>query len=181
MVRVRGGAGELAFELVAEFFQRGVKDEADIADTEAGDFGNLLVGAVVLKFEFEDFLLIGSERLDQFPDTVREVLNVGMVTGFLLLGGDQREGGFVAKVEALLFAEDVESAIPTDGVEPGFDVFLDFGVIGDPQFEESVLDDITGSLSITIEDAGGVADERAFLIFERTLDQLVGFVGITLV
>lgn len=104
-----------------------------------------------------------------------------MVTGFLMLSRDEREGGFVAKVEALLFAEDVQSAIPADGVEPGFDVFLDFGVVGDPQFEESVLHDITGSFGISVEDAGGVADERAFMIFERTLDQLVGFVGITLV
>jgi hypothetical protein len=103
------------------------------------------------------------------------------MAGFFVLGGKEGEGGVVAEVEAVVFAEDVEGAIATDGVKPGFEVFADLGVVSDPEFEEGVLDDVTGSLGIPIEDAGGVTDERAFMFLERTLDQLMGFAGVALV
>jgi hypothetical protein len=180
-VGVGRGSCELAFQLEAKFFQRGVKNEADVADSEAGDFSDLLVGAVVLELEFEDFLLVGSEGFDEFPDAVGEVLDIGLMAGFFVLGGKEGEGGVVAEVEAVVFAEDVEGAIATDGVKPGFEVFADLGVVSDPEFEEGVLDDVTGSLGIPIEDAGGVTDERAFMFLERTLDQLMGFAGVALV
>ena len=171
----------MALQLEAKFFQRGMKNEADVANGEAGDFGDLLVGAVVLEFELEDFLLVGGEGFDQFPDAVGEVLDIGLMAGFLMLGGEEGEGGIVAEVEAVVFTEDVEGAIATDGVEPGFEVFADFGVVSDPEFEEGVLDDVTGPFGIPIEDAGGVTDERAFMFLERTLDQLMGFAGVALV
>ena len=171
----------MAFQLEAKFFQRGMKNEADVANGEAGDFSDLLVGAVVLEFEFEDFLLVGGEGFDKLPDAVGEVLDIGLMAGFLMLGGEEGEGGIVAEVEAVVFTEDVEGAIATDGVEPGFEVFADFGVVSDPEFEECVLDDVTGPFGIPIEDAGGVTDERAFMFLERTLDQLMGFAGVALV
>jgi len=140
-----------------------VEDEADVADGESGDVRDLLIRAIVLKFEFEDLLLIGGEGFDEVPDAVGEVLDVGVVTGFLLGCGEQGEGCFIAELEALFLAEDIEGAVATDGVEPSFEVFPDLGVIGDPEFEEGVLDDITSPFGVPIEDAGGVADERAFM------------------
>ena len=86
------GSCELAFQLEAKFFQRGMKNEADVANGEAGDFGDLLVGAVVLEFEFEDFLMVGGEGFDQLPDAVGEVLDIGLMAGFLVLGGEEGEG-----------------------------------------------------------------------------------------
>ena len=171
----------MALQLEAKFFQRGMKNEADVANGEAGDFGDLLVGAVVLELEFEDFLLVGGEGFDKLPDAVGEVLDIGLMAGFLVLGGEEGEGGVVAEIEAVVFAEDVEGAIATDGVEPGFEIFADFGVVSDPEFEEGVLDDVTGPFGIPIEDTGGVTDERAFMFLERTLDQLMGFAGVALV
>lgn len=171
----------MAFQLEAEFFQRGVKNEADVANGETGDFGDLLVGAVVLELEFEDFLLVGGEGFDQFPDTVGEILDIGLMAGLLVLGGEEGKGGVVAEVKAVVFTEDVEGAIAADGVEPGFEIFANFGVVSDPEFEEGVLDDVTGPFGIPIEDAGGVTDERAFMFMERTLDQLMGFAGVALV
>jgi hypothetical protein len=158
-----------------------MKNEAHVANGEAGDFGDLLVGAVVLELEFEDFLLVGGEGFDKLPDAVGEVLDIGLMAGFLVLGGEEGEGGVVAEIEAVVFAEDVEGAIAADGVEPGFEIFADFGVVSDPEFEEGVLDDVTGPFGIPIEDAGGVTDERAFMFMERTLDQLMGFAGVALV
>lgn len=122
----------MAFQLMAEFLEGSVQDESHIADRKAGDFGDLLVGAVVLKFEFKDLLLIRAERFHQIPNAVREVLHVGLVAGFFLLGREEGKGGFVPEVEPLFFPEDVEGAIATDGVKPSFEVFPDFGVISDP-------------------------------------------------
>ncbi len=158
-----------------------MQDEADVADGEASDLGDFLVGTVVLKFEFEDLLLVGGESLNEVPDAVGKVMDIGLMSGLLLLGGDEGKGDFIAEIHALLLAQDVERAVAADGVEPGFDVFLNLRVVGNPELEEGILHHVTSSFSIPVEDAGGVADESAFMVMERTLDQLVGFGGITLV
>ena len=135
----------------------------------------------MLKFEFEHLLLVGREGLDKIPDAIGKVVDIGLMTGLLLLGGDEGKGDFIAEIHALLLAQDVERAVAADGVEPGFDVFLDLRVVCNPELKEGILHHVTSSFSIPVEDAGGVADESAFMVMERTLDQLVGFGGITLV
>jgi hypothetical protein len=58
----------LAAHHFAQLLDRVVHDEADIADTESGDAGDFLIGAVVEKFEAHDFTLIRPQ-----PVTLRQM------------------------------------------------------------------------------------------------------------
>ena len=76
-----------------------------------------------------------------------------------------------AEIEALLLAQDVEGAVPADGVEPGLDVLAHLVGLGEPELEEGVLHDIARPVNVTIEDACCVGNEAAVIEIESLLDQ----------
>ena len=85
------------------------------------------------------------------------------------------EGAF-AEVEAVILAEDVEGAIPADGVEPGFEIVPHASWLGEVELEKRILHDIAATLDVSTEDAGCVGDKGAFMLVQRPPDQHGGFI-----
>jgi hypothetical protein len=150
-----------------------MEDEADVANAEAGDVCNLLVGAVVLKFEFEDFPLVWGELFDEFPGAIGEFMEVTAVPGVWVVCGDLIQQDVMTELHALFLAEHVQGAVAADAVEPGFEVVLDFGGVCLIEFEEGVLDDLTGAVEVAIEDACRIGYEGAFILIQCLPDQML--------
>jgi hypothetical protein len=153
-----------------------VHDEAHVADGEAGDASDLLVGAIVEKFEADDLALVGPEAVHAAPDVLIELTLDGEVAGIRIVTGGGFENLIVAEVEAVVFAEDVEGAIPADGVEPGFEIVPHASRLGEVELEERILHHIAATLDVSTEDAGCVGDKIAFMLVEGTPHQDRGFI-----
>ncbi len=167
--------GKLLFQFCTELAEGIVEDETDVADGESGDFGNLLVGAVVLKFEFEYILVIGRESLDQGPDLIGEFLDIGLITRLGLIIRDPFQGFVIVELKPLFFSQDIEGAVATDGEKPSFEILPHLGRVCFAELEQGVLHHIARPFDIPVEDVGGVTDEGAFMFLQRTFDQQMGF------
>ena len=166
------GAGGGRGEQLAETFEAGVDEEADVGDGEAGGGGDFLVGEVVLEFEAEALGLVGGEPLKVAEDIGGVVAGGDGVGGFRGGGGELGEGIGVETDDAVAAAEPVEGAVAADRVEPWFEAWaVEAGwVFVDPEFEERVLDDVASGV-VVVGDAGGVADERPFELGQGALHE----------
>jgi hypothetical protein len=153
-----------------------VHDEAHVADGEAGDASDLLVGAVVEKFEADDLALVGPEAVHTAPDVLIELTLDGEVAGIRVVAGSRFEDFVIAEVEAMVFAQDVEGTIPANGIEPGFEIVPHASGLGEVELEERILHHIAATLDVSTEDAGCVGDEVAFMLVEGTPHQDRGFI-----
>ena len=153
-----------------------VHDEAHVADGEAGDASDLLVGAIVEEFEPDDLALVGPELLHTAPDVLVKLTLDGEVAGIGVVTRGGFENIIIAEVEAVVLAEDVEGTVSADGVEPGFEIVPHTSGIGEVEFEERILHDIAATLDVSTEDAGCVGDEIAFMLVEGTPHQDRGFI-----
>ena len=109
---------DVGLELLAQGFDAGVDEEADVADAEGGDAADFLVAESVLKFEADDFLLIFGELFDGADDLAVGFLEFacrrgrGLSTGAIF---DLKVGqGF----HAALLSLHVQCAVAADGEEP---------------------------------------------------------------
>lgn len=171
---------EVLAQDLAQFLDGVMHDEADVAGGEAGDVGDFLVGTVVEELETDDFALVGAELIDAVPDAFALLTLDGTLARIRLVGGLGFEDGVFAKVDALFFTEDVEGAVPTDGVEPGFEVVADFGGLGEVEAQQGVLHDVAPPVDVSPEDASGVGDELRFILVECSTHQNGGFILVVL-
>ena len=158
-----GVFGKFLVQQLAEFLDRDVHEKADVADAEAGGRGDVLVRAVVDVFEAEHLALIRGELLDKMPHAIAELVGVARLRGVRPPVAEIGDGVLVAEVEPLFLAQDIEGAIAADRVEPCLDVLPHLVGLGQPELEKGVLYDITRPVNVTIEDAGCVGDEAAFI------------------
>ena len=176
-----GMSGEFAVQELAEFLDGHVHDEAHIADAEAGDFGDLLVGAVVHELEPNDFFLIGAELFHEVPDTLVQLMGDGVFTRVGIKADGHVEHVFIAEIEPVILAQDIERTVPADGEKPGLEVVADLVGVGEVELEHGVLHDLSRALDVTIEDARRVGDEVALMLIQRPPDEQGGFFGLGLV
>lgn len=172
--------GQLALHQLAKLFDGHVHDESYVTEAEAGDFGDLLVRAVVDKFEPDDFLLLGFEVLHQLPDARLQLICVSALCRVQVTGWGEPEGIFIAKIQPLVFAQDVHGAISAQSVKPSFEVFPHLVRFGEVEFEQRVLHHFTRAFHITMEDACSVSDESAFIQIQGAPDEEGGFIWIRL-
>lgn len=166
----------LLSQKLAQFADGVVDDEAHVGGGEAGDGGDLLVGAIVEELEADDFALFWPKAVNAAPDVLVQLpIDRGLTgVGFVRKGCLQRL--VITEFKTMIFAENVQSTVPADGKKPGFEIFPDTGRIGKVKFEERILDDIATTLVVSTEDAGCVGDEIAFMLVEGTPHQDRGFI-----
>lgn len=167
---------QLSIQQLTEFLDGHVHDEADIADAEARDVGDLLVGAVMHEFEANDLLLIRPEVFHKVPDALVELAGNGVFTGVRVVIDGQLDGVLVAEVEPLVLAQHVEGAVSADGEKPGFEIVTDLLRISEVELEHGILHHFTGTLDVAVEDTSGVGDEAALVLIQRPPDKEGGFI-----
>jgi hypothetical protein len=148
------GLGCFLGEEVPQLADGVVHDEAHVADGEAGDASDLLVGAVVEKFEADDLALVGAEAVHTAPDVLVKFTLDGEMAGIGIVAGGRFEDFVIAEVEAVVLAEDVEGTIPANGIEPGFEIVPHTGRLGEVELEKRILHHITATLDVSTEDTG---------------------------
>lgn len=153
-----------------------VHDEAHIADGEAGDVGDFLVGAVVEKLEADDLALVRPQAVHAAPDMLVKLAIDGDLAGIRFMRGRGLKEFVLAEIEPVVLPQDVEGTIPADGVEPGLEIVPHAGWLGEVELEKRILHDIAATLDVSTEDAGCVGDEVAFMLVEGTPDQDRGFI-----
>jgi hypothetical protein len=148
------GLGCFLGEEVPQLADGVVHDEAHVADGEAGDASDLLVGAIVEKFEADDLALVGPEAVHAAPDVLVKLTLDGEMAWIRVVTGGRFENLIVAEVESVVFAQNVEGTIPADGVEPGFEIVPHTGRLGEVELEKRILHHITATLDVSPEDTG---------------------------
>ena len=170
------GLGCFLGEEVPQLADGVVHDEAHVADGEAGDASDLLVGAIVEEFEPDDLTLVGTQLVHAAPDVLIKLTLDGEAARIGVVARGGFEDFVIAEVEPVVLAEDVEGTIPADGVEPGFEIIPHASRLGEVELEERILHHIAATLDVSPEDAGCVGDEVAFMLVEGTPHQDRGFI-----
>jgi len=141
---------------------RGVKKESDVADGEPRDRADFLVAQAALKFQIDDFALVGRQHLDR-REHLRESL--ARVVAGIEVGG-HRDVGCVQRPEAPGLFPGVDREIAADREQPGRHPSVEPLVIFAAQPEERFLDDVAGGLEVA-EQPLRVTKEPPFIKCQR--------------
>jgi len=154
-----------------EGFDAGVDEETDVALGELGDAADFPVTESVLKFEANDFALIGRQ------------VGEGVLYVALRLSRHRGGGwrGFIAgargeidvgeRGKAAFFAVNVERAVPANGEEPGRQVAVEtFGSFS-AEAQECVLHYVAGAVEVAGQ-LDSVAEQGTFVLIEDGVEPL---------
>lgn len=90
------------------------------------------------------------------------------------------QGVLVAEFKPLILAQHIQGSVPADGEKPSLEVIAHFLRLGEIEFEQSILNDLTSSFHITMKNSCRVGDEIALMLIQSPPDKQSGFFGLGL-
>jgi len=151
--------------------------EADVALFKTGDFFDFLVAQALLEFQEDAFALILGKLAEGIHDFLESLAIKEFLIGRVGGAGGFLPADFIERLEAFVFAEDIEGAIAADREKPGFEICGDIFRFLVAKPDEGVLDHIASAIDV-VENRGGISDEWGFIGVDGMFHELfAGAVG----